>query len=107
MHRSVLAFTGASLTATEWEAKRTPPPNNDGVLNAAEASLLNLKGTWLVTLSACDTGRGEARSGEGVLGLRRAFIQAGTQFVIDYEGKLPVTHIIFFFFQMAILTSST
>src|SRR5271165_5369621 len=39
----------------------------------------NLKGTWLVTLSACDTGSGQARAGEGVMGLRRGYIQAGAQ----------------------------
>jgi CHAT domain-containing protein len=56
-----------------------PPIDNDGIVTAEDMAALDLKGTWLVTLSACDTGSGEARAGEGVLGLRRGFLEAGAQ----------------------------
>jgi CHAT domain-containing protein len=53
--------------------------DDDGILTAEDVSALDLKGTWLVTLSACKTGQGEAQAGEGVMGLRRGFAQAGAQ----------------------------
>jgi tetratricopeptide (TPR) repeat protein len=79
MHRSGLALAGAQTTIEAWKHEEVPPVDNDGILTAEDVSTLDLQGTWLVTLSACDTGSGEARAGEGVMGLRRGFIQAGAQ----------------------------
>ena len=56
--------------------------DDDGALTALEASSLNLEGVQLAVLSACNTGGGTARIGEGVLGLVRGFQQAGVGTVV-------------------------
>jgi tetratricopeptide (TPR) repeat protein len=51
----------------------------DGILTALEVSNLNLLGTQMVALSACDTGQGDLSVGEGVYGLRRSLVLAGSE----------------------------
>lgn len=77
MLRSGLLFTGANKTLKGEESK-----GENGLLSAAEASLLDLRETELVVLSACETGKGEVKNSEGVYGLRKAFSDAGAKNII-------------------------
>ena len=58
------------------------------LVTALELAGLDLWGTQLVVLSACDTGRGDVKRGQGVYGLRRALVVAGAETVVTSLWKV-------------------
>lgn len=80
--RSMLLMAGARRGRT------SPDSAYDGLATALELSGLPLKGTQMVVLSACESGLGELTEGEGVAGLRRAFLVAGAETVVASLWKV-------------------
>lgn len=84
--RSGLALAGAN----RWHAGQPLPAEaENGILTAEDVSGLSLEATELVVLSACETGLGEIQVGEGVFGLRRAFVLAGAKTLVMSLWKVP------------------
>ncbi|MEW5923335.1 MAG: CHAT domain-containing tetratricopeptide repeat protein [Candidatus Zixiibacteriota bacterium] len=84
--RSGLALAGVNRLLTGKSVNNGI--KEDGLLTAYEISGLNLNGTQLAVLSACETGVGEALSGEGVFGLQRAFRHAGARSILMSLWKI-------------------
>ena len=73
---------GVALSGANHAKQISNATVEDGVLTGLEASLLNLQGTEVVILSACDSSSGEIKNGEGVMSLQRAFRIAGAETVL-------------------------
>ena len=80
--RSGLAMAGANRMTDNRSG-------SDGLLTAEKVLSLDLNGTELVVLSACETGVGEVKQGEGVFGLRRAFTRAGARSMVMSMWSVP------------------
>jgi CHAT domain-containing protein len=79
--RSGLLMSGASATISGTNSVDLAS-NDNGIVTAYEVMNMNLDGTALIILSACETGLGEVKAGEGVYGLQRAFLVAGANALI-------------------------
>jgi len=77
--RSGLALAGANQRRSG---------DDDGILTAREVAGLDLEGTELAVLSACETGIGQVQSGEGIYGLRRALMLAGVRMQVASLWKI-------------------
>lgn len=86
LRRSGIALAGANT----WLRGGDPPSGaEDGLLTAEEILDLDLSGTELVTLSACQTGSGERTINEGIVSLQRSFLMAGAKMLVMNLWQVP------------------
>ena len=81
LQRSGIALSGANHTDQNGNAT--------GLVTADKILDLRLRGTGMVVLSACETGLGDVQTGEGVYGLRRAFLQVGAKSLVMSLWNVP------------------
>jgi CHAT domain-containing protein/lipopolysaccharide biosynthesis regulator YciM len=86
MMRSGLVMAGANRF---WQHNKPYSGIEDGILSAFDIANMNLSGTKLVVLSACETGLGDIQGTEGVYGLQRAFKMAGADYILMSLWEVP------------------
>jgi CHAT domain-containing protein len=84
--RSAIVLAGYN---TWRRGEQTDAHTGTGLLTGEDVSGMDLSGTELVVLSACETGFGDVHVGEGVFGLRRAFVLAGAKMLVMSLWKVP------------------
>ena len=84
-----LLRSGIALSGANSALRSSGVHKSDGIVTAEKILGLRLRGTDMVVLSACETGLGEVKTGEGVFGLRRAFTQAGTGSLVMSLWSVP------------------
>jgi len=84
-----LLRSGIALAGANNSLKAGGSENSDGIVTAEKILGLRLRGTDMVVLSACETGMGEVKTGEGVFGLRRAFTQAEAKSLVMSMWSVP------------------
>jgi CHAT domain-containing protein len=84
----VLAGGGRAPDTEQPQPPGSLPQSEDGILTAEEVQSLDMSGTEMVVLSACETGLGQRLYGQGMLGLQRAFHVAGAKAVIASLWKV-------------------
>ena len=84
--RSGLVLSGANHV---WTGKPPVQGVEDGIATAYEISQIDLAGTELVVLSACETALGAVQGSEGVFGLQRGFKMAGAKKMIVSLWQVP------------------
>lgn len=79
--RSGIALAGANVSLKEGR--------DDGLVTSEKIAGLRLEGAELIVLSACSSGIGDVESGEGIFGLKRAFIESGAKTLITSLWNVP------------------
>ena len=87
--KNPLLLSGFVLAGANVSLKKGSIDRNDGIITAEKVTGLRLWGTNMVVLSACLTGLGDVRYGEGIFGLRRAFSMAGAKSLVMSMWKVP------------------